>query len=62
MWEVGPDFPGIPLKIVFPHLQISLIEVAHKKINFLNEVIRALNLENVEVVDLDWRTFLRKTE
>lgn len=58
----GAGFPGIPLKIVFPHLQISLIEVAHKKVNFLNEVIRALNLENVEVVDLDWRTFLRKTD
>lgn len=57
----GAGFPGIPLKILFPQLQVILIEVAHKKVNFLNEVITALNLENIEVVDLDWRTFLRKT-
>lgn len=58
----GAGFPGIPLKIVFPHLRVQLIEVSHKKVNFLNDVMRALNLENIEVVDLDWRTFLRKTQ
>ena len=58
----GAGFPGIPLKIVFPHLKTTLIEVAYKKVNFLNEVIAALDLNNIEVVDLDWRTFLRKTE
>lgn len=58
----GAGFPGIPLKIAFPHIQVILIEVAHKKVNFLNEVIAALDLENIEVIDLDWRTFLRKTE
>jgi 16S rRNA (guanine527-N7)-methyltransferase len=58
----GAGFPGIPLKIVFGHLRVILIEVAHRKVNFLNEVIEALDLKNVEVVDLDWRTFLRKTD
>jgi len=57
----GGGFPGIPLKIKFPHLTVYLLEVNQKKINFLHEVIRALSLENVIIVDLDWRTFLRTT-
>lgn len=58
----GGGFPGVPLKIVFPHLKMVLIEVATKKIDFLNAVVEQLKLENIEVSSLDWRTFLRKTE
>ena len=58
----GAGFPGLPLKIMFPHLKVTLIEVTKKKQLFLTEVIQALCLENVEVCDLDWRTFLRTTE
>jgi 16S rRNA (guanine527-N7)-methyltransferase len=58
----GAGFPGIPLKIMFPHLGVILIEVSKKKQKFLHAVIAALGLENIEVCDLDWRTFLRKTE
>lgn len=57
----GAGFPGIPLKILFPHLKVQLIEVAYKKVNFLKEVVTALNLTDIEVIDLDWRTYLRKT-
>jgi len=57
----GGGFPGIPIKILYPHLKLFLIEVNHKKVRFLQKVIQALNLENVEIIDLDWRTFLRKT-
>ena len=53
---------GIQLKIKYPHLQVVLIEVNTKKISFLNEVIKQLALDNIEVCPLDWRTFLRKTE
>jgi len=56
----GPGFPGIPLKILFPHLNVVLIEVTGKKIAFLKEVIQALELEGIEIYTLDWRTFLRK--
>ena len=57
----GAGFPGIPLKILFPSIEVKLIEVTFKKIEFLNTVITALGLQAIEVVRLDWRTFLRKT-
>jgi len=58
----GGGFPGLPLKIKYPHLKMVLIEVTNKKIWFLETVIKALNLQDVEIYDQDWRTFLRKTE
>jgi 16S rRNA (guanine527-N7)-methyltransferase len=58
----GAGFPGIPLKIMNPHISLVLIVVNKKKQEFLRQVAERLGLENVTVVDLDWRTFLRKTE
>ncbi len=43
----GAGFPGIPLKIVFPHLKVTLLDSLNKRVNFLNEVIEKLQLENV---------------
>jgi len=57
----GPGFPGLPLKILYPHLNVILLEVTKKKQQFLSEVIELLGLENVEICDLDWRTFVRTT-
>lgn len=42
----GAGFPGIPLKIVFPHLNITLFDSLNKRLNFLNEVIDTLGLNN----------------
>jgi 16S rRNA (guanine(527)-N(7))-methyltransferase RsmG len=58
----GGGFPGIPLKIAYPHLKVLLIEVNKKKQQFLSEVIRELDLKDVDVCGIDWRTFLRTTE
>lgn len=59
----GGGFPGIPLAIKHPHLKVILIEVSHKKIQFLDEVIEQLGLQDqVSIYDKDWRTFLRTTE
>lgn len=58
----GAGFPGIPLKIKFSYLKVILIEVIGKKINFLESVIKELDLKNIEVCQMDWRTFLRKTD
>ena len=58
----GGGFPGVPLKIMFPELGVILIEVSKKKQRFLRAVITALELENIEICGLDWRTFLRTTE
>ncbi len=43
----GAGFPGIPLKIVFPHLELVLLDSLQKRICFLNTVIKELNLKNV---------------
>lgn len=56
----GGGFPGIPLKIVYPHLNVILIEVIHKKAEFLNTIIKELGLQHIATCTYDWRTFLRK--
>lgn len=45
----GAGFPGLPLAILAPHVQVTLIESNGKKAAFLHEVIRALDLRNAEV-------------
>lgn len=40
----GAGFPGIPLKIIFPQLHITLLDSLNKRLNFLNEVIDQLEL------------------
>lgn len=57
----GAGFPSIPLKIKYPKLPMVLIEVNHKKLQFLQEIIDILKLATIELCDLDWRTFLRKS-
>lgn len=46
----GAGFPGIPLKIVFPHLKVSLLDSLNKRINFLNEVCELLELKNIQTI------------
>lgn len=58
----GAGFPGLALKIKYPHLQVILIEVLQKRINFLQSVIDDLQLTNISIYSHDWRTFLRKTD
>jgi len=43
----GAGFPGIPLKIVFPHLKITLVDSLNKRISFLENVIDKLKLSNI---------------
>lgn len=45
----GAGFPGLPIKLAFPVLQVTLIESQNKKATFLKEVIRALRLDGIEV-------------
>lgn len=46
----GAGFPGLVLKIVFPNLEVVLLDSLNKRVNFLQYVIDTLNLKNVEVV------------
>ena len=46
----GAGFPGIPLKIAFPELEILLLDSLNKRINFLNEVTEMLGLTKINTV------------
>ena len=46
----GAGFPGIPMKIVNPDCNVVLLDSLNKRINFLNEVISNLNLENIRTI------------
>ena len=46
----GAGFPGIPLKIVFPELEITLMDSLNKRIVFLQEVIDELGLKGISAV------------
>lgn len=46
----GAGFPGIPLKIYRQDIEITLLDSLQKRINFLDEVIRELNLEKIETI------------
>ncbi len=43
----GAGFPGIVLKIVFPNLKITLIDSLQKRVNYLNKIIKDLELTNI---------------
>lgn len=46
----GAGFPGIVLKIVFPNLKITLIDSLQKRVNYLNETIKKLELTDIEAI------------
>ena len=46
----GAGFPGIPLKIAFPNLTITLLDSLNKRIKFLDEVIDLLELTGIETI------------
>lgn len=46
----GAGFPGIPLKIVFPSLKVTLLDSLQKRVGFLQEVIEELELTGIEAV------------
>ena len=46
----GAGFPGIVLKIMYPNLQVTLIDSLQKRVNYLNEIIKVLELTNIEAI------------
>ena len=46
----GGGFPGIPLKILFPNIKITLLDSLKKRLIFLDDVIDKLHLKNVETI------------
>ena len=46
----GAGFPGIVLKIMYPNLKITLIDSLQKRVNYLNEIIKELDLKEIEAI------------
>ena len=46
----GAGFPGVPLSIMNPTLKITLVDSLNKRLIFLQEVVKDLNLKNIEIV------------
>ena len=46
----GAGFPGLPLKILYPGMKLTLVESVGKKAMFCEHMVRMLGLENVEVI------------
>jgi 16S rRNA (guanine527-N7)-methyltransferase len=53
----GAGFPSIPLKIVFPHLEVTIVDSLNKRITFLNHLANVLKLENVHFIHDRAETF-----
>lgn len=58
----GAGFPGIPLKIAFPHLKITLLDSLNKRIKFLDTVIGKLGLEDIHTIHGRAEDFARQSE
>lgn len=46
----GAGFPGIPIKITYENIQVTLLDSVDKKVKFLNEVINLLNLKGISTI------------
>ncbi|MFJ7725844.1 16S rRNA (guanine(527)-N(7))-methyltransferase RsmG [Neobacillus sp. NPDC097160] len=53
----GAGFPSIPLKIVYPHIEVTIVDSLNKRISFLNHLATVLQLENVHFVHDRAETF-----
>lgn len=53
----GAGFPSIPIKILFPHIKLTIVDSLNKRINFLNHLAAELDLEQVHFVHDRAETF-----
>ena len=58
----GAGFPGIPLKIVFPHLKVTLLDSLNKRIKYLDTVINELGLKDIHTIHGRAEEYARKEE
>ncbi|MGH7233094.1 MAG: 16S rRNA (guanine(527)-N(7))-methyltransferase RsmG [Nitrospiraceae bacterium] len=57
----GAGFPGLPLKILYPELRVTLLEPNHKKTAFLRYLIGTLGLMHAQAVPMTLEAFSRQT-
>ena len=58
----GAGFPGIPLKIVFPHLEVVLLDSLNKRVKFLDAVIDELGLKGIKAIHGRAEDFAREKD
>ena len=58
----GAGFPGIPMKIVFPNLKVTLLDSLNKRIKYLNTVIEELELKDINSIHGRAEDFAKKDE
>lgn len=46
----GAGYPGLPLKILYPEIQLTLLEATRKKVTFLEHLVQELGLEGVQAI------------
>lgn len=56
----GAGFPGIVIKILFPNINITLVDSLNKRIVFLNEVIKQLGLKKIDTIHSRIEDFARE--
>lgn len=58
----GAGFPGIPLKIAFPEIKITLLDSLNKRVKFLNEAVEKIGLKEVRTLHGRAEDYARKEE
>src|SRR5690606_16486990 len=58
----GAGFPGLPLKIIYPQMHVTLVESVGKKAMFCQHIVSKLGLENIEVIKARVEDIGQKTE
>lgn len=58
----GAGFPGIPLKIAFPEMEVVLLDSLNKRVKFLNEVIEKLGLQGIRAIHGRAEDFAKQKE
>ena len=46
----GAGFPAVPMKVIYPNLDITMVDAVRKKVSFLNHVVRTLKLDNISAL------------
>jgi len=55
----GAGFPGLVIKIVFPHIKLTLLDSNNKKTTFCKNLVEKLNLDNVEIINERAEEFIK---
>jgi 16S rRNA (guanine527-N7)-methyltransferase len=58
----GAGIPGVVLKILFPHIKVVLIDSLNKRVQYLNEVIKELNLKDIVAIHTRMEEYSREHE